>query len=83
MHLPHSIAIRPNLELKTQPKQLLGSLPLDITLPGSSLAHTFKTGLKRLTVQNTRAYYDAELITVVKSFTVQTLFLNLLMKNYL
>jgi hypothetical protein len=30
MHLPHSIAIRPNLELKTQPKQLLGSLPLDI-----------------------------------------------------
>ncbi len=23
----------PNLELKTRPKQLLGSLPLDITLP--------------------------------------------------
>ncbi len=33
MHKPHSIAIRPNLELKTQPRQLLGSLPLDITLP--------------------------------------------------
>jgi hypothetical protein len=30
MHLLHSIAIRPNLELKTRPKQLLGSLPLDI-----------------------------------------------------
>jgi hypothetical protein len=36
MHLPHSIAVRPNLELKTRPKQLLGSLPLDITLPGLS-----------------------------------------------
>ncbi len=28
-----SIAIRPNLELKTQPKQLLGCLTLDIALP--------------------------------------------------
>ncbi len=83
MHLPHSIAIRPNLELKTQPKQILGSLPLDITLPGSSLAHTIKPGLKRLEVQNARAYYDAELITVVKSFIVHTLCFNLLMKNYL
>jgi hypothetical protein len=26
-------AIRPNLKLKTWPKQLLGSLPLDIALP--------------------------------------------------
>jgi hypothetical protein len=33
MHLLHSIALRPNLELKTWPKQLLGSLPLDIVLP--------------------------------------------------
>ncbi len=33
MHLPHSIPIRPNLELKTKPKQLLGFLPLDIALP--------------------------------------------------
>ncbi len=33
MQLPHSIAIQPNLELKTRPKQLLGSLPLDIVLP--------------------------------------------------
>ncbi len=33
MHLLRSIAIRPYLELKTQPKQLLGSLPLDIELP--------------------------------------------------
>ncbi len=33
MHLLHSIAIRPNLDLKTRPKQLLGSLPLDIALP--------------------------------------------------
>jgi hypothetical protein len=27
MHLLPGIAIQPNLELKTQPKQLLGSLP--------------------------------------------------------
>jgi hypothetical protein len=32
MHLLPSVAIRPNLELKTQPKQLLGSLPLVIAL---------------------------------------------------
>ncbi len=36
-HLQHSIAIRSNLELKTRPKQLLGSLPLDIAL--SSTGH--------------------------------------------
>ncbi len=33
MHLPSSIAGRSNLELKTRPKQLLGSLLLDIVLP--------------------------------------------------
>ncbi len=33
MHLLCRIAIRPNLELKTPPKQLFGSLPLDIALP--------------------------------------------------
>ncbi len=33
IHLLPSVAIRPNLELKTQPKQLLGSLPLVIALP--------------------------------------------------
>ncbi len=32
IHLLHSIPKRPNLELKTWPKQLLGSLPLDIAL---------------------------------------------------
>jgi hypothetical protein len=34
LHLLPSVAIQPNLELKTQPKQLLGSLPLVIALPG-------------------------------------------------
>jgi hypothetical protein len=34
MHLLRSIAIQPNLELKTQPKELLGSLLLDVVLPG-------------------------------------------------
>ncbi len=34
-HLLLGVAIQPNLELKTWPKQLLGSLPLDIALSGS------------------------------------------------
>jgi hypothetical protein len=33
MHLLPSVAKQPNLELKTGPKQLLGSLPLVIVLP--------------------------------------------------
>jgi hypothetical protein len=33
MHLLPGVAIQPNLELKTRPKQLLGSLPLVIMLP--------------------------------------------------
>jgi len=33
MHLLPSVAEWPNLELKTQPKQLLGSRPLVIALP--------------------------------------------------
>jgi hypothetical protein len=37
MHLLPSVAIQPNLELKTQPKQLLGYLPLIITLPAESI----------------------------------------------
>ncbi len=36
MHLLPSVAKQPNLELKTQPKQLLGSLPLVIALLGVS-----------------------------------------------
>ncbi len=35
MHLLPTVAIHPNLELKTQPKQLLGSLPLVIALPNA------------------------------------------------
>jgi hypothetical protein len=33
LHLLPGVAKQPNLELKTQPKQLLGSLPLVIALP--------------------------------------------------
>jgi hypothetical protein len=33
MHLRPGVAQQPNLELKTRPKQLLGSLPLVIALP--------------------------------------------------
>jgi hypothetical protein len=36
MHILPSVAIQPNLELKTQPTQLLGFLPLVIVLPGSA-----------------------------------------------
>ena len=35
INLLHSVAIWPNLELKTRPKQLLSSLLLDIALPGT------------------------------------------------
>jgi hypothetical protein len=37
MHLQLGVAKQPNLELKTRPKQLLGSLPLVIALPGGAL----------------------------------------------
>jgi hypothetical protein len=37
MHLLPGVAIQPNLELKTRPKQLLGSLPLVIALPGAAM----------------------------------------------
>jgi hypothetical protein len=33
MHLLPGVAIQPNLELKTQPKPVLGSLPLAFALP--------------------------------------------------
>jgi hypothetical protein len=39
MHLLPSVAIQPNLELKTQPKQLLGSLLLVIVLPKNVLKY--------------------------------------------
>jgi hypothetical protein len=37
MHLLPAAAIQPNLELKTRPKQLLGSLLLVIALPDQSI----------------------------------------------
>jgi hypothetical protein len=44
MHLLPAVAIKPNLELKTQPKQLLGSLPLVIVLPALAYwTHSLKT----------------------------------------
>ncbi len=36
MHLQPNVAKQPNLELKTWPKQLLGSLPLVIVFPGEA-----------------------------------------------
>jgi len=37
MHLLPGVAIQPNLELKTWPKLVLGSLPLAIALPAVSI----------------------------------------------
>jgi len=37
MHLLPGVAIQPNLELKTRPKPVLGSLPLAFALPGVSI----------------------------------------------
>jgi hypothetical protein len=37
LHLRPGVAKQPKLELKTRPKQLLGSLPLVIALPGVML----------------------------------------------
>jgi hypothetical protein len=37
MHLLPGVAIQPNLELKTRPKPVLGSLPLAFALPGVTL----------------------------------------------
>jgi hypothetical protein len=60
MHLLPSVAIQPNLELKTQPKQLLGSLLLVIALPaeGNGVASLgqykgrFRMELHALTIVN-------------------------------
>ncbi len=51
MRLLPSVKIQPNLELKTRPKQLLGSLPLVIALPADieeidSWGGTHKSQLK-------------------------------------
>jgi hypothetical protein len=41
MHLRPGVAKQPNLELKTWPKKLLGSLPLVIALPAWTHAVTW------------------------------------------
>jgi hypothetical protein len=41
MHLLPSVAMQPNLKLKTRPKQLLGSLPLVIVLSAENDQHIF------------------------------------------
>jgi hypothetical protein len=40
MHLLPGVAIQPNLELKTRPKQPLGSLPLVVVLPGQLVSQS-------------------------------------------
>ncbi len=43
-HLLPSVAIQPNLELKTRPKHLLGSHPLVITLPAVTNKQIYSQG---------------------------------------
>jgi hypothetical protein len=43
IHLLPGAAIQPNLELKTRPKPVLGSLPLAIALPAQSLIYHHAT----------------------------------------
>ncbi len=40
LHLLPGVAIQPNLELKTRPKPVLGSLPLAFALPGQSFSQS-------------------------------------------
>ncbi len=47
MHLLNGVAIKPNLELKTRPKLVLGSLPLAFALPTLSLAETVLSKFKK------------------------------------
>ncbi len=44
LHLLPSVTIQPNLELKTRPNQLLGSLPLVIALPDHSQKNFYNIG---------------------------------------
>ncbi len=46
MHLLPSVAIQPNLELKTRPKPVLGSLPLAFALPGLACITMLKISTK-------------------------------------
>ncbi len=49
MHLLHSVAIQPNLDLKTRPKQLLGYLLLDI-MPSDQINQRSQQLLKYLVI---------------------------------
>jgi hypothetical protein len=62
------IPIQPNLESKTRPKQLLGSLPLDIALPGLhfSIKILDLSANMEVTATNTLAYCCTASIAAVK-----------------
>jgi hypothetical protein len=61
MHLLSGIAIQPNLELKTWPKQLLGYLPLVIALPGFANVRYPHLGLwGKLVGTNTNLFYQTQ-----------------------
>jgi hypothetical protein len=57
MHLMPTVAVQPNLELKTRPKQLLGSLPLVFELPVDYLFVHFQTSKYSVTLSNRNFHY--------------------------
>ncbi len=56
MHLLPGLAIQPNVELKTQPKQLLSFLPLVIALPGASEVSQIYPYLTKVSVRKISAF---------------------------
>jgi hypothetical protein len=60
MHLACSIAMQPNLDLKTWPKQLLGYASIDIAHP--VLLANIRLGWKGLTITNSLDYFATVLI---------------------
>ncbi len=56
-HLLPSVAKKPNLELKTRPKQLLGSLPLVIALPGYTERHGAVLYILYIIINLIQSYY--------------------------
>ncbi len=75
MQLLPGVAIQPNLELKTQPKQLLVSLPLVIALPGMVLADS--STIMRTIETSKRCHWSASMRTkwLCRLNGVQTKFL--------
>ncbi len=58
MHVQPGVAKQPNIELKTRPKQLLGSLPLVIALPAYDDCKKFRKLTSHLIVPLSFLFLD-------------------------